>query len=104
MNEEVNVNKFLPIGTVCLLKGAKRYVMIIGYLPITLDKKRKMFDYSGCAYPYGVMTTNRNMVFNSEQIEKVIAMGYTNVEAEEFLNTLPENKRELEENGGVNNE
>jgi hypothetical protein len=104
MNEEELKNKFLPIGTVCLLKGASRYVMITGFLPVSLDRKKRMFDYNGCPYPYGIMSTDRNMVFNHEQIKEVIFMGYVNADANEFLQTLPDAKKDLEENGGVNNE
>lgn len=78
--------RFLPIGTVVLLKGGQKEVMITSYCifptnvqikngeEITPDKK--MYEYGGCIYPEGILDSNTACAFNHEQIEKVCHMGY----------------------------
>ena len=80
-------DKFLPIGTVVLLKGGKKELMIISYCIIpsgdVYDKngkvegiKGRMFDYGGCIYPEGMITSDQLFAFDHSQIEKVVHMGY----------------------------
>ena len=40
--------KYLPIGTVVMLKGGKKRAMIIGFCSIPQEDQSKMYDYSGC--------------------------------------------------------
>lgn len=78
--------KFLPIGTVVLLKGGKKELMIMGYCIIpgneAYDKKGKVdvsdrvFDYGGCVYPEGMVTSNQLFAFDHSQIERVSFLGY----------------------------
>ena len=63
--------KFLPIGTVVLLKGGKKRVMIIGFCAMTQEQQGKIFDYSGCIYPEGLMASNQTCMFDHSQIEKI---------------------------------
>lgn len=84
-------DRFLPIGTVVLLKNGKKEVMITSYgvMPegeITVNGKaengdKKMFDYGACTYPEGFISPNNIIAFNHDKIEKVCYMGY---ETEEF--------------------
>lgn len=75
--------KYLPIGTVVLLKNAKKKVMITGFLSVSPETGEKIFDYSGCPYPEGFLNYNQVCVFNHEQIDKVYFNGYVN--DEEFI-------------------
>ena len=45
--------KFLPIGTVVLLKDATKKVMITSYLIFAKgdQEEKNMYDYGGCPYP-----------------------------------------------------
>ena len=73
-------NKFLPIGTVVLLKGGKRELMITSYCIMpngdVYDKNGKVdvtgqiFDYGACFYPEGMITSDQLFAFNHEQIEQ----------------------------------
>ena len=56
-------NNFLPVGSVVLLKDAKRPVVIIGFSVIEKGE-RKVWDYLGCAYPVGVVGTDKNLLFH----------------------------------------
>ena len=84
-------DKFLPIGTVVLLKGGKKRVMIIGFCAMAKEKEGKIFDYSGCIYPEGLMASNQTCRFDHNQIEKIFFKGLVDQEETEFktkLNTL----------------
>ena len=73
------MEKFLPIGTVVLLKGGKKEVMITSYciFPNNLEssKDKKFYEYGGCVYPEGILDT-MVCAFNHNQIEKVCHLGY----------------------------
>ena len=80
-------DKFLPIGSVVILKGAVKKVMITGYTPIDMNKKNKIYDYCGCLYPEGVMDNN-NYLFNHDNIEKIFFEGYRDDEQKELSEKL----------------
>mgnify|MGYP004500669091 FL=1 len=77
------IDKVLPLGSVVLLKDAKRYLVVIGYLIIE-DGSNKVWDYMGCAYPVGAISSEATLVFDTEQIDKVIFEGYSDKEGEAF--------------------
>lgn len=81
-------DKFLPIGTVVMLKGGQKRVMIIGFCAMTKEKEGKIFDYSGCVYPEGLMSSNQTCMFDHEQIEKIYYKGLVDEEEVEFKNKL----------------
>ena len=72
--------KYLTIGSVVLLKGAKKKVMVTGFLSVSPETGEKIFDYSGCPYPEGFLNYNQVCVFNHDQIDKVYFKGYVNEE------------------------
>jgi len=76
--------KYLPIGTVVLLKGGTKRLMIMGFCPILDDKNNIMYDYSGCMYPEGVLSSEQIALFNHEQIERVDYLGLVDEEVEKF--------------------
>ncbi len=80
--------KYLPIGTVVLLKGGSHKVMINGYCAVAEDRKDKVFDYRGCPYPEGIMETNGVALFDIDQIDKVCYMGFRNDESLDFIDKL----------------
>lgn len=91
--------KYLPIGTVVLLKDATKEVMITGLAILggasetVTDSEgnekhlAKIWDYSGCPYPEGLITTNEAFAFNHDQIEKICYMGYE-TEASELVSKV----------------
>lgn len=71
----------LPIGTVVLLKNSTKRIMIIGLLQKQLKEGDEViWDYSACFYPEGYMGPDKTFLFNSNQIEKVFAVGYQDEE------------------------
>jgi hypothetical protein len=83
--------KYLPLGSICLLKGGKRYIVVIGYLGMGSEEKNTVYDYIGAVYPLGVITSDISFMFDHDQIEKVIFKGFEDEEGKEFnekLNSL----------------
>ncbi len=79
--EEIR-EKYLPIGTVVMLKGGSKRVMITGFCAVSADDKLKVYDYSGCMYPEGFLSSTQTCLFNHEQIEKVHHLGLADDEEE----------------------
>lgn len=91
-------NKYLPVGSVVLLKGATKGVVIIGYCVIE-EGSKEVWDYLGCIYPMGVISSDRNLLFNKEQIEKVLFQGYADNEGNNFLDLLEKDMEKVKKNG-----
>lgn len=93
--------KFLPIGTIVMLKNGTRKVMITSYLIITggqaQTKEQKMFDYGGCPYPAGIIESSYAVGFNHNQIEKVVHMGHIDEEQKELSEILNKNYNDFYE-------
>ena len=80
--------KYLPIGTVVLLKDGNKKVMIISYLIFTNGETKKMFDYGGCTFPEGVIESDYAVGFNHDDIAEVIHLGLQDDEQKDFIETL----------------
>lgn len=77
---------FLPIGSVVMLANASKKVMITGYLA-SVDNDN-VFDYSGCLFPEGFLSSKQVCLFNHNQIEKVYFTGYEDDEQKKFAGDL----------------
>ena len=82
--------KFLPIGTVVLLKGGTKRVMINGFCTMAEGKKDEVWDYSGCPFPEGMISSKQVLLFDHEQITEVCHMGLVDAEEKEFKKELKE--------------
>lgn len=80
--------KLLPIGTVCMLKGGTKKVMITGFCSIPSENPKQVFDYSGCIYPEGFLNSTHVCLFNNDQIEKIHFMGFEDEEEKVFKEKL----------------
>lgn len=80
--------RVLPIGSVVLLNGADKRVMIIGYQRKTALDSEKIYDYCGCMYPEGFWGPEAATVFDHDQIDRVIAVGLQNMMQIEFSERL----------------
>ncbi len=81
--------KTLPIGSVVLVKGGKKRLMIIGYCK-KLVSDGKVYDYAGCLYPEGFISADNTMHFNHDQIERIYALGFQNEQRFAFNEQLKE--------------
>lgn len=91
--------RFLPIGSVVLLKEGKKELMITSYCIIpggeVYDKngkvdvqKGQMFDYGACLYPEGMIKSDQMYAFNHEQIDKICFKGYVTDKQKEISKVL----------------
>ena len=78
-------NKIIPLGSIVELKTIKDYIMLIGIDQISDGEK---FDYCGCVHPYGFMGSDKLLLFNADQIEKVIFKGYFDDESKEHYEDI----------------
>ena len=85
-----DTSKLLPVGTVLLLEGGEKKVMITGFYTIPENNQNTVYDYSGCLYPEGIISSNQTLLFNHNQITKVFYMGYKDKEEQEFKKKLGE--------------
>lgn len=89
--------KYLPLGTVVLLKGAKKKVMITGYLPVDKNKKN-VYDYLACIWPIGYLDSETMLAFNEDVINNVYFVGCSDEEQKEFAKELsPHDRNEIKE-------
>lgn len=95
----MKLEKFLPIGTVVLLKGGKDKLMITGFLAVNLDdndSSENAYDYSGCPYPEGMLSVDETFLFNHEDIEEIFYVGFINEEEVDFKARLAEALKEAD--------
>ena len=85
-----DTSKLLPIGSVVLLKNGSKNVMVTGFYVSSSDNLSGVFDYSGCLFPEGIISSDNNLLFNHAQIDKVLYFGYNNDEEREFKKKLSE--------------
>lgn len=85
----MKVKELLPIGSVVLLKGGEKRLMIYG-IKQTDNATEIEYDYISVLYPEGNMGEAGQYLFNHEDIEQVYFKGYEEEEREEFLENLSE--------------
>lgn len=81
-------DKYLPIGSVVLLKGGKKRAMITGFCSVAQENQEKIYDYSGCVYPEGYLSSNQVCLFDHDQIDKIFFTGFEDEEEFSFKEKL----------------
>lgn len=79
------IRELLPAGSVVLLKGGYKKTMIIGMLQVNTEQPGDVYDYIGVPYPEGYMGADNVYVFQHEDINDIIFLGYSNPEREELI-------------------
>lgn len=75
--------KYLPIGTVVLLKEATKRLMIVGYCSAGDGQPDVVYDYVAYLFPEGNLAGEEVALFNHDQIGSIVHMGLAD---EEFQN------------------
>jgi len=83
------MNELLPIGSIVLLNGGDKRLMIIGVVQINPEDNEE-YDYLACLYPEGFVGPEHIYLFNHEDIKSVVAEGFTDDEHFEFREQLLE--------------
>lgn len=89
--------KFLPIGTVVLLNGATKKLMITGYCSAVAENVNKIYDYVAILYPEGSFYGDDVALFDHEQIGSIIHLGLVNEEFSEFDKLLKDSSSDITE-------
>ena len=87
--------RYLPIGSVVKLKNNNKIVMITGYYSVEYANDLEIYDYSGCAYPEGVMIKSSYCSFNQKDIKEVLFEGYKTEEYTKLTNGLNDIDNEI---------
>lgn len=82
------IRDLLPIGSVVLLKGGIKKLVIVGIKQANADEPDVEYDYVGVLYPEGYLGEDTFFLFNHEDINDIIFKGYSNPEREEFLTEI----------------
>lgn len=77
------MDKYLPIGSVVLLKESNKRLMIYGVKQIATETKKE-YDYIACLFPEGNIDKKHNILFNHEDIDKIFYLGLHDEEQYEF--------------------
>ena len=83
----MEIKDLLPIGSVVLLEGGKKRVMIYGVRQIEQETQEE-YDYIGVVYPEGNMWQGSKFVFNHDKIQEVFFKGYEDEERQDFIQRL----------------
>lgn len=89
-NKEENP-KYLPLGTLVLVKKNICTLMIVGYLA---NENEKIKDYKAVYYPYGFQGMKLLVKFNHEDIVSIIHLGNKFEKQEEYNNFLNDRIKE----------
>ena len=89
MNEQIR-EKYLPVGTVVLLRNGTKRVMINGFCTMDASKPEKVYDYSGVLFPEGSLSSDQTLLFDHEQIIRVDHLGLDDDEEKAFKVKLKE--------------
>lgn len=91
-------DKFLPIGSIVLLKGATKRLMITGYCSAVPDNPTKSYDYVASLFPEGNLAGEQVALFDHEQIGTIVHAG---LEDDEFKKLNEELKKAMTEEGAT---
>ncbi|MCC8029663.1 MAG: DUF4176 domain-containing protein [Lachnospiraceae bacterium] len=83
----MNFTELLPIGSIILLKDAKKRLMIYG-IGQRDETNKKDYDYVGVMYPEGNMGEGSQFLFNHGDIDQVFFRGFEDEERSAFLNRI----------------
>lgn len=90
----------LPIGSVVLLEGGEKRVMIVSRV-IAKAGEDVIYDYAACYYPEGIVDPNNMFFFNHDAISSVFFIGFQDPEELEFRSQVLDHLGELEVRDGV---
>lgn len=85
----------LPIGSVVLLKGGDKKIMVCGRIQAK-DGENAIYDYSACYYPEGIVDPSSMFFFNRDAIDTVYFIGFQDQDELNFRQNVLDKLGELE--------
>lgn len=86
----------LPLGSVVLLKGAYKRLQIIGLVQADRET-RKLYDYVAVPFPEGYVDEDHVVKFQTEDVDRIFAIGHLEEGAYEFLDHAAQRLKDLRE-------
>ena len=91
----------LPIGSVVLLKGGNKRIMICGRIQAQAGKN-VIYDYSACYYPEGIVDPKKMFFFNRDAVDQVFFIGFQDQEELDYRHTVLDQLGDLSiQNGSI---
>ena len=90
------MKNYLPIGSIVVLNGGTKRVMIIGRVQGN-GADDKVYDYSACLYPEGYMNSDSLYLFNNEDIARVYYLGMQDSEEFAFRDIIDKERAKLDQ-------
>ncbi|MDY5791471.1 MAG: DUF4176 domain-containing protein [Oliverpabstia intestinalis] len=87
-------SELLPIGSIVLLKGGNKRLMICGRIQ-TRQGEDTIYDYCGCYYPEGIEPGNM-FFFNRDAIDTLFFVGFQDAEELQLRENVFANLGELQ--------
>lgn len=83
----------LPVGTIVKLKEiSEAYYMVIGYYPRSGEE---LEEYAAVLCPEGFRADRKLLMFSTEQITKIVSLGYESELGKEITSKLPKLAEEM---------
>lgn len=95
-----NPEEFLPVGSVVMLNGGEKRVMICGRIQAQAGTD-VIYDYSACYYPEGIIDPKSMFFFNRDAIETVYFRGYEDQDELDYRHNVLDQLGELEIRDGM---
>ena len=89
------MKNLLPNGSVVVLKDSNRKIMIHArWQGLEGETENRIFDYGACLYPEGTLDANETILFDHENIEYVLFVGYRDIDEFKYLEYIKEQVEE----------
>lgn len=85
----------LPIGSVVLLKGGDKKIMVCGRIQAK-EGENTIYDYSACYYPEGIVDPSSMFFFNRDAIDTVYFLVFQDKDELDFRQNVLDKLGELE--------
>ena len=92
----MEIKDLLPIGSIVILRGSVKKLMIFGIRQIDEASDDKEYDYAGVPYPEGNVGSDNHFLFDHSDIESVVFRGYENEERTEFIKILEDYYKQVD--------
>lgn len=87
------MKELLPIGSVVMLDGATKRLMICGRIQEEIESGIT-YDYSACYFPEGIINPDQLFLFNNDAIDTVYFVGLQDVEEFKYRTYINEQLNE----------
>lgn len=84
----MDIKNLLPIGSIVLLIGGEKKIMISGIKQTNQNGEGEEYDYLGVLYPEGNIGEPFQYLFNHDDIKEIFFRGYEDEERKKFLSKL----------------